>query len=137
MKIKCLKCEKVKELTPEELQEVGEFVEKRKLRAVGFLKVLSMDLREENLCTNGKNHEFEFEKSFDNDVHLVAKNINDASSNIVSSEKEIVECESKIAEFIAKKEAANKMKDEQKVLLDKGKEILKEIAYIPDPKLWS
>jgi superfamily II DNA helicase RecQ len=73
MKIRCLKCEEWKTLTTEELKEVGEFVKGRKLRAVHFLKYLSMDLR--NPCSNGKEHVYEFEESFDKEIHKLAMDI--------------------------------------------------------------
>lgn len=135
MKIRCIKCEQVKELNQEELKEVGTFVESRKLRAVGFLKFLSLDLRQ--VCKDEREHQWEFEESFDKDVHLVAKNCNDAEKETLDAEKEAAECEIKIAEFTAKKSDAIKNKEIQKQVFEKGKEILKEIAFIPDPKLWS
>lgn len=135
MKTKCVKCDLIKELNQEELQEVGKFVEGRKLRAVGFLKFLSLDLRD--ICNDGREHQWEFEPEFDKEVHLVSKNCNDAEKGMLDAEKEVVDCESKIAELIGKKETAQKTKETQKDMLEKGKEKLKEIAWIADPKLWS
>lgn len=135
MIVKCMKCDKIKELTKEELEEVGKFVEIRKLRAVGFLKNLSMDLRDP--CKDEKEHQYEFTPEFDKEVHMVAKNCNDAEKGTLDAEKEMNDCELKIAELIGKKEAALEKRNQQKLLFEKGKEILKEIAFIPDPKLWS
>lgn len=137
MRIKCLKCEKVKELDKAELQEVGEFVEKRKLRVVHFLKFLSMDLREDNLCTNGKNHEYEFESSFDKEIHALAADVKGAKAIVAESEKEILECERIIAEITAKAKEAEKRSiengDKTIGLLEK----MKTIAWIPDEALWT
>lgn len=137
MKIRCIKCEQVKELNSSELQEVGTFVESRKLRAVGFLKFLSLDMREGNLCKDGREHQWEYDEGFDKEVHMVAKNCNNAEKGILDSEKEVSEYELKIGELIEKRDIAQKVIETQKELLDKGREILKEIAWIGDPKLWS
>jgi len=125
----------VKELTGEELQEAGEFVEKRKLRAVGFLKVLSLDLRD--LCTNGKEHAYEYDSSFDKEVHVLAKDIKDAKDIVKTSEQEVIECERIIAETTAKADVARQRSiesgDKSLSLLNK----LGEMAYIKDESLWS
>ncbi len=137
MKLKCIKCEAVKELTGEELKEVGEFVEKRKLKAVGFLKVLSLDLREENLCTNGKSHVYEYDSDFDKEIHKLAADIKTAKNNLKASESEVVECERVINEMTLKMEAAKQRSiengDKTIGLLEK----MKEIAWIGDETLWS
>lgn len=135
MKIRCLKCEQVKELNSSELQEVGTFVESRKLRAVGFLKFLSLDMRE--LCSDSREHQWEFESEFDKEVHLVSKNCNDAEKGILDAENVAHECELRIAEFMATKDVAYKVKETQKDVLEKSKQKLKDLAWIPDPKLWS
>lgn len=135
MKMKCLKCNDIKDLSVDELKEVGEFIESRKLRGVAFLKYVSMDLR--NPCKDGKEHQYEFEEEFDKEVHLVAKNINDADKKIWDCEKEINDCDTKIAELIVKKEEVIKIKEIQREILNGGKDKLKEIAWIPDPRLWS
>lgn len=137
MRIRCLKCQIVKELTKEELLESGEFVEKRKLRAVGFLKVLSLDLREDSLCTNGKNHEWEFEESFDKEIHELAANVKNTKSIVVASKAEEVECDRIIAEMGAKREAAIKRAAENGTKVEELLGNMKEIAFIPDETLWS
>lgn len=137
MRVKCLKCQKLKELTSEELQESGEFVQKRKLGAVGFLKVLSLDLREDSLCANGKNHEFEFEEGFDKEIHELAANIKGAKSVVVASNAEEVECLRIIGEVTLKMEAAKQRAIENEEKTTKLLENMKEIAYIPDEGLWS
>lgn len=135
MKVKCIKCEKAKELTQEELQEAGEFVEKRKLRAVGFLKVLSLDLRD--VCTNGKEHVWEFEPSFDKEIHALAADVKNTKDVIVASEKEIIEYEKVINEMTTKMDVAKQRSifngDKSLGLLEK----MKTIAWISDESLWT
>lgn len=135
MQVKCLKCEVVKGLSTEELKEAGEFVEKRKLGGVGFLKVLSLDLREP--CINGKEHIFEFEENFDKEIHKLAADVKTAKAVVIDSEKEIAESEKAIEELNAKIEAAKQRSvengDKTVGLLEK----MKEIAWIGDEKLWS
>lgn len=135
MKIRCVKCEKVKELDSSELKEAGEFVEKRKLRAVGFLKVLSLDLRD--VCTNGKEHVWEFDPGFDKEVHDLAKEINITKGIMTSSEEEEAECINIIDEATARKEAATQRIIENGEKKKKLLEDMKTIAWIPDESLWS
>lgn len=137
MIVKCVKCEKVKELDSSELQEAGELVEKRKLKAVGFLNVLSLDLREENLCKIGKSHQWEFEPGFDKEIHAVSKEVKNIKDVISTSEKEIKECEKAIEEITIKMDVAKQRSiengDKAIGLLDK----IGEIAYIKDESLWT
>jgi hypothetical protein len=135
MIVKCIRCEKQKELSPEELKESGEFVQTRKLGAVGFLKVLSLDMRE--TCSNGKNHEWEYEPEFDKEIHSLSTDVKAAKSVVKASEDEILECERIIVEATARAEAAKQRSIESG---DKACELLNrigEIAYIPDERLWS
>lgn len=135
MQIRCIKCDVVKGLSTEELKEAGEFVEKRKLKAVGFLKILSLDLREP--CTNGKEHVFEFEENFDKEIHTLAADVKTAKGVVKASEAEVVECERIIAEANARAELAKQRSiengDKSLNLLEK----MKEIAFIPDEELWT
>ncbi len=135
MKLRCMKCEKVKELSSEELQEVGEFVLGRKLKAVHFLKHLSMDMR--NPCNDGREHEWEFEESFDKEVHQVSGHCNETEKIKVDKTNEISECSRIIKEYEDKRDAAMNVVGvcDNTIMSDKKK--LKEIAYIDDPGLWS
>lgn len=137
MIVKCMKCEKVKELTGEEMREVGEFVVRKKLRAVHFLKFLSMDLREDNLCTNGKNHEYEFDPRFDKEIHELAKVIKDTKDVMTSSEEEEAECIRIIEETITRKDVATARIIENGEKKQKLLENMKTIAWIPDETLWT
>lgn len=135
MKVKCLKCEQVKELNSSELEEVGTFVENRKLRAVGFLKFLSLDMRE--LCKDGKEHQWEFEQEFDKQIHILAKDVKDTKGVVNSSKAEEIECLRIIEEITAKREMAKQRIIENEAKTQKLLENMKEIVYIKDETLWS
>lgn len=134
MKIRCMKCEIVRELTKEELQETGEFVEKRKLRAVGFLKILSLDMRE--LCNNGKNHEWTFEDGFDKEIHSLAAEVKTTKGVVTAAQAEEIECARIIAETTAKMEAAKQRVIENEAVAHNLLSKMGEISYIKDETLW-
>lgn len=135
MRVKCVRCEKIKELNTDELKESGEFVQTRKLGAVGFLKVLSLDLRD--VCSNGKEHTWEYEPEFDKEIHNLAANVKTAKSIIKTSEDEILECERIIAEATARAELAKQRSIENGDKTDELLEKIREIAWIGDESLWS
>lgn len=134
MKLKCEKCDKIKELNQEELKEVGEFVIIRKLKAVHFLKHLSMDMRE--LCNDGREHQWEFEESFDREVHQVSAHHSEAEKVKVDKTNEVSECGRIIKEYEDKRDAAVKKIEESADNMMQDKMKLKEIAYVGDPGLW-
>lgn len=135
MKLKCMKCELIKELSKEELEEVGTFVLNRKLRAVGFLKFLSLDMRD--LCKDQREHQWEFEPTFDKEVHSVAKEIADAIAVVTASVLEQQECDRKIAEFNKRKDEAKAKENESEQTKSAAEVKLKEIAFLPDASLWT
>lgn len=135
MRLKCIKCEIVKNLTPEELNESGEFVLQRRLRAVHFLKYLSMDMRE--ICTDGRNHEWEYESEFDKEVHQVSAHCIETGKVKNTAESDISECGRIIKEYEEKRDNAIKKVEECVDTITGDKNKLKEIAYIDDPGLWS
>ncbi len=135
MKVKCIKCELVKELDTEDLKEVGEFVEYRKLRAVHFLKYLSMDLRE--VCKDGRNHEWEFEEAFDRIVHEISARCNETEKVKIDKTNEISECGKIIKEYEDKRDAAIEKVEVCANTIMADKMLLKKVAYIDDPGLWS
>lgn len=135
MKLKCIKCEKIKELSSEELKEVGEFVLGRKLRAVGFLKFLSLDMRE--LCEDGKNHEWEFESEFDKEVHQLSTHLVETRKIKEDIMNKIDEYEESIKEYQEKIEVGKKKNEECASLIEGDKEKLRNIVYIDDPGMWS
>lgn len=135
MKVFCIKCEKIKELSREELEEVGEFVLKRKLRAVHFLKHLSMDRRE--LCNDGREHEWEFEQEFDKEVHQISAHCNETEKIMVDKTNEFSECSRIIKEYEDKRDAAMNVVGVCNNTIMSDKKKLKEMSYIDDPGLWS
>lgn len=135
MKVRCVKCEIVKELTPEELEESGEFVLQRRLRAVHFLKYLSMDMRD--LCKDGRNHEWEYENEFDKEVHQVSAHCIETEKVKVATTNYIDEYRRIIVEYETKRDDAVKKVEECADTIMEDKKKLKEIAYLDDPGLWS
>lgn len=135
LKVRCMVCEICKELTPDELKENGEFVQTRKLGAVGFLKVLSLDMRE--LCKAGKPHQWEFEEGFEKEIHTLAKEIKDTKINIAKLDNSIEEYKKLIEDTKAKLEDIEQKDIEEERKVEELLEKLKEIAYIGDETLWS
>lgn len=135
MKLRCVKCEIVKDLAQEELKESGEFILNRRLRAVHFLKYLSMDMRD--LCTDGRNHEWEFEGEFDKEVHQVSAHCIETEKAKSATVSDIAEYGNIIKEYETKRDNAIKKVEEYADVIMGDKNKLREIAYIDDPKLWS
>lgn len=134
MIVKCIKCEQVKDLNKEELEEVGKFVEDRRLRAVHFLKYLSMDMRE--LCKDGRNHEWEFEDTFDRIVHEISARCDETEKVKIGKTNEISECGKIIKEYEDKRDAAIEKVEVCANTIMADKMLLKKVAYIDDPGLW-
>jgi peptidoglycan hydrolase CwlO-like protein len=109
MKVECTICTMQEILSEEAIKEVSKMVNKYKLPAISYIKILNM-IR--GKCLNGDEHSFQFDDEFMSQIGYSVEQHKKANSDIQNLtgensklEKELSEHEAKIKEIRAKVEA--------------------------------
>ncbi len=109
MKVECTICTMQQTVRDETKKEVSDIVNKYKLPAISYIKVLNMICGK---CLNGDEHSFQFTEDFMQEVTGIVENHKKAQAEILKlieengkCGKELNELEAKIKELKAKMEA--------------------------------
>ena len=142
MRIKCVQCEMVKELSKEDIYKIKSIAEDGQIsRSSDYLEIFNIT---RGKCKDQKRHTFMFEESFSGSVQDMINNYNEISSEHAKDEKElsstsedIIDLENKLKNAKEKKESLIENIKE----LDTGIEnVLQEFEKITGDKnieIWS
>lgn len=97
MKVQCVKCKSVEELTTEEIEEIAEFVLKNNLEASDYLNYLA--IMRGKKCDGNKKHAFVFEEKWQDALIKLTRDRTDLMNKKTSTIKSIDELTGKIKEL--------------------------------------
>lgn len=134
MQVKCLKCADVKELSSEEIQELGKYINDKKLKGEDYLGKINLDVG--YTCKNDEKHKYTFVEAFDDALHEKAEIIEKDVVEIQRAETSVANLDGQIKAMIKQKEEEEKKAVETKEGLVVKKEILVKMTGSDNHKLW-
>lgn len=134
MQVKCLKCGHVKELSDGEIQELGQYVDDKKLKGVDYLEKINLDAG--YTCKDETKHKYTFVPMFDDSLHERAEIIEKDVVEIERAETSIANLDIQIKVMMKQKEDEEKKVIEIKEDEKQKKEILIKMTGSYNHKLW-
>ena len=133
MKLVCIKCKKERELTEDEIKEIGAFISNKNLKAASILKYFNV--ADGETC-DGKEHRYGWSDDFRNEISEKAIKLKETENKLNRNKNEMTEIENIINEM---KNQLEELDKENKSLVseseEKATEILKQTGV--EWKRWS
>lgn len=134
MQVRCLKCAGKRELSDEETQDLGKYIDSKKLKGIDYLEKISLDAG--YTCKNDTKHKYTFVEGFDDTLHEKAEIIDNDTIEIESTEKNIANLDEQIKKMMEQREEENKKVVIIKEMLTTKKNVLIKMTGSENYKLW-
>lgn len=137
MKLYCMICKHERELSQDEIMEIGEWVAKKNLQTVDYLERIGLE--DGYTCGKGdvkKKHDYEFSEDWDKEIHQLANGIKISEEERDILDRKIEELDNKIKELTLEKEGDEKKYFELDGKVGKLEDKIKEMTGTNNWKLW-